>query len=250
MLAAYALVLCTALAGSDETPISTHAPLQAVLDQHLSRGRVDYGAIKSSDALDAYLQTLAGASEPTGRAERMAFWINAYNALTIDLIADEWPLASIRDLNGGNPWDARKFTVAGRSVTLNTIEHKILRPMGDPRIHAAVNCASIGCPPLYRKVFTAGGLNGQLAAASRSWASSNGAVINQAAGTVQLSQIFDWYGDDFVRRADTDVPGIDGKQEAAVDFLADHLDAEVAGWLRSGGYTIGWSDYSWKVNSK
>lgn len=239
-----ALLSSLALAAPDT------AAYQAVLDAHLSRGRVDYGAVKASGALDGYLAGLETAAEPAGRAEKMAFWINAYNALTIDLIADEWPVSSIMDLDGGKVWDTRSFTVAGRSVTLNAIEHQILRPMGDARIHAAVNCASIGCPPLYPKAFTGAGLEGQLAAASRAWMQTNGVKVDPAGKQVTLSKIFEWYGDDFVPRADTDVPGLDGKREAAVDFAADHLPAETAAFLRSGGYSLGYHAYDWKVNGQ
>lgn len=244
MLAAAALLTAAALAAPDP------GPYQAVLDQHLSGGRVDYAAIKAAGALDGYLAALASAPEPAGRAEQMAFWINAYNALTLDLVADAWPLASIRDLDGGNPWDARSFSVAGRSVTLNAIEHEILRPMGDARIHAAVNCASVGCPPLHGRAFTAANLDAELTAASRAWMKTNGVRVDRAGGAVTLSKIFDWYGDDFVPRADTDVPGIDGKQEAAIDFAADHLPEDTAAWLRQGGYSVAYHGYDWKVNGK
>ena len=226
------------------------APYQAVLDQHLRQGRVDYAAIQRTGALDGTLDGLAKATEPTAPAEKMAFWINAYNALTIDLIADEWPVSSIRDLDGGKVWDSRSFTVAGRAVTLNDIEHRILRPMGDPRIHAAVNCASVGCPPLPAGAFTAANLDAELTAASRRWVASNGASIDQAGGVVRLSRIFDWYGDDFVPRADRAIPGLDPKQAAAIDFLADHAEPAVATWLAGGGYRVEWQPYDWAVNAR
>lgn len=244
MILAFALAAPAALAAPDVTP------LQQVLDQHLKGGRLDYAAIAASDPLDGYLAQLAAAPEPSDRAAKMAFWINAYNALTIDLVADHWPLASIRDLDGGDPWGKRRFSVAGKQVTLNDIEHQILRPMGDPRIHAAVNCASIGCPPLYPRAFTAAGLEAQLSGASSAWAAGNGARIDQAGGAVGLSKIFDWYGDDFLARTDTDVPGLDGKQQAAIDFLADHLAGADAAWLRAGGYSVSWVDYDWRVNAR
>ena len=227
------------------------APFQVVLDQHLdAQGQVDYAAIRAKKALDPYLQALSTTAEPADRAGRMAFWLNAYNALTVDLIADAWPVGSIRDLDGGRVWNTRRFTVAGRSVTLDEIEHRILRPMNDPRVHAAINCASRGCPPLPGQVFKAAELDRQLDAASRRWARSNGLRIDRATKKVELSKIFDWYGEDFLARTDADIPGADGKKEAAIDFLADHLPEEDARWLRAGGYEIGWQDYDWGVNAR
>lgn len=227
------------------------AAYQAVLDAHVdARSTVDYAGLEASGALEPVVASFATATEPTAAADKAAFWINAYNALTLDLISDSWPLASIRDLDGGDPWNKRTFTVAGRAVTLNDIEHKILRPMGDARVHAAVNCASRGCPPLPTRAFTGAALEAQLDAASRAWAATNGAVVDRAAKRVQLSMIFDWYGEDFLGRADQPVPGLKGKQAAAIDFLADHASADLASFLRSGDYSVSWAPYDWKVNQR
>ncbi|MEL6343649.1 MAG: DUF547 domain-containing protein [Myxococcota bacterium] len=227
-----------------------HSAFDQVLRQHVNRrGDVNYAAIQSSGALDGYLSSLSTASEPTARAEKMAFWINAYNALTVDLIADNYPLGSIRDLDGGDPWNARTFPVAGRQITLNDIEHKILRPMGDARIHAAVNCASRGCPPLAMHAFTAAGLNGQLDRASAHWATRNGVRIDEAQNTVTLNQIFDWYGEDFVGVYTGDIPNVDDKQEAAINFVAQYLP-EQANYLKTGEYAVSYHSYSWKLNAQ
>lgn len=235
------LMISTAMA-------TDHSALQSVLSEHVnSRGNVDYAAVKTAGALDGYLDAISQAAEPSGSAEKMAFWINAYNALTIDLIADNYPLASIRDLDGGDPWGVQKFTVAGRQVTLNAIEHEILRPMGDARIHAAVNCASRGCPPLMRSVFTSSGLDSQLDAASTNWMTINGVKVES--GTVKLSKIFDWYGDDFLPGSDFDIPGVEGKEEAALNFAARYLPAQ-AETIRAGGYTVEYAAYSWSLNKQ
>ena len=137
--------LWLALTGSGVAHAVDVASWQAVLDAHVDTASdVDYAGVKADPRLETYVAGLATASEPEGKEAQLAFWMNAYNALTVDLVTDEWPLASIRDLDGGNPWRKRTFTVAGRSVTLDDIEHRILRPLGDPRIHAGVNCASRG----------------------------------------------------------------------------------------------------------
>jgi len=231
--------------------VAEAADLSVVLGQHVDEGgRVAYGAASGDAALEAVVAGLAGVAEPVDRAEKMAFWINAYNVLTVDLVADHWPLESIRDLDNGNPWDARRFTVAGKSVTLNDIEHRILRPMGDPRIHAAVNCASLGCPPLATTPFTAAGLDAELDAASRRWVQTTAVSIDQTKGTVSLSRIFDWYGKDFLATATADVPGIEGKKDAALQFVARYLPKEEAAWLMAGGYAVSWAEYSWVVNAR
>lgn len=227
------------------------AELSAVLARHVDgSGKVDYAAASADEELEAVVSALATAAEPSDKAAKMAFWINAYNVLTVDLVADHWPLASIRDLDEGNPWDARKFKVAGREVTLNDIEHRILRPLGDARIHAAVNCASLGCPPLATTPFTAAGLDQELDAASARWASTTGIRIDKDNNTVALNKIFDWYGDDFAPGAKGDVPGVEGKQDAAIQYLARHLPEATSAWLLAGGYTVSWAGYSWRVNGK
>jgi hypothetical protein len=228
-----------------------HAPWQQVLDAHVNAAHnVDYAAAADSVVLEAYVASLATAPAPKGRDATLAFWMNSYNALTVDLIADSWPLESIRDLDDGNPWEARTFTVAGQQVTLNDIEHKILRPLGDPRIHAGVNCASRGCPPLHRKAFSESNVQTELAAASKVWTQSSGMKLDKGGGKVLLNKIFDWYGEDFIAAGPIDLPGIEGKPEAAVSFMLPFVAAEDAAWLKAGGYAVDWRPYSWTVNAQ
>lgn len=232
---------------------SGHEAFDALLTGHVASGKVDYAGIAAKGAaLDAYIAGL-GTASLTGRAraEQMAFWINAYNALTLDVVSDNLPLSSIKDLDGGKVWDTRRWTVAGLSVTLNDIEHKILRTMGDPRIHAAINCASKGCPPLRAGAFTAEGLDAQLDAAVRAWALGNGVAVST--DRVGLNSIFDWFGDDFTGAygpAKFDIPGVEGKPEAALNFLMPHLAAETRQQLQAGGYVTYWSPYDWALNKK
>ncbi|MDP2309869.1 MAG: DUF547 domain-containing protein [Pseudomonadota bacterium] len=230
----------------------SHAKLQKVLDARLSGGRVDYAALEAAPAdLDAYLAEVAAAPVASlSAADKKALYINAYNAYTLDLIADNFPLASIRDLDFGLVWDIRKFNVGGAMLTLNDIEGKNLRNLGDPRIHAAVNCASLGCPPIAPKVYTGTGLDAQLDAASRAWAST----ATLSGTTLTVNKIFDWYGDDFTPTfgsARFDIPGLSGKEEAAANFIAHFSTTPArAEALRKGGYTVTFADYSWKVNAK
>lgn len=227
----------------------THAGLQAVLDARVRGDGVDYAGLRAEPApLDAYLRSLATASlDGRPRAEVVAFWINAYNALTIDVVADAWPLASIRDLDGGKVWDTRRFPVAGQSVTLNHIEHAILRPLGDARVHGALNCASRGCPPLAGEAYVGARLDAQLDAAARRLA----APATLSGGRLVVSRIFEWFGGDFVLgygAARRDLPGLDGAAEAAANFVAAHRP-DLAGPLGAGGYTVTFAEYDWAVNA-
>jgi hypothetical protein len=223
--------------------------LQQALDTYTAGGNVDYAAIHAARAFDPIVRAFAEAQVPSDPNAATAFWINAYNALTIDLVADEWPLDSIRSLDGGKVWDTRKFVVANKPVTLNEIENGILRPLGDPRVHAALNCASRGCPPLAAKVFAGPTLGSQLDVQSSVWMHTTGIAIERARGTVALSKIFDWYGEDFAKVPGPDVPGIDGEAEAAIRFAILH-DPGDASYLRAGGYTVTWAPYDWGLNAK
>lgn len=228
-----------------------NGPWQSTLNAYVGAdGLVDYAGIKANKPLDSWLTSLATATEPTSRADRMAFWLNAYNALTVDLIADNYPLASIMDLDGGKVWDTRSFSVAGRQVSLNDIEHRILRPLADARVHAALNCASRGCPPLQKKAYAGTTLDAQLQDAARAWMNSNGIQIDAPNRTVKLNRIFEWYGGDFYTGKHTNIPGVEGRQEAALDFALRYLPADKGAYLKQGGYTLGWIEYDWALNGK
>lgn len=228
-----------------------HAPLQAVLTAHVAAdGRVDYAAIARSEALDPYLEALAAAPLPADPGQRLALWINAYNALTIDLVADSWPLGSIMELDGGKVWDTRRYTVAGEQLTLNQLEHERIRPVADGRVHAAINCASLGCPPLSRAVYTAEGLQAQLDAAARAWAVGNAVVIDRQAGTARFNAIFDWFGEDFVVEGDAAPPGLSGELAEAAAWVAAYAPPDTAAWLRAGGYQASFGTYDWAINAR
>ncbi len=185
-----------------------HSAWNQFLSSYVSAGsdgvnRVNYGAAKGAQAaLKRYIAGLE-ASDPTTltRDAAMAFWINLYNAKTVDTVLDNYPVASIRDIGGGvfsrGPWDSKISTVSGRSLSLNDIEHGILRPIWkDARIHYAVNCASIGCPNLRTKAFTAKSLNRDLDQAARDYATSSRGAEQTSKGLV-VSSIYEWYKADF-----------------------------------------------------
>jgi hypothetical protein len=209
-------------------------------------GRVDYALLAGDHRLEPAVAALATAAEPTAAGPRLLFWIDAYNLLTLDLVADAWPVAGIKEIDHGKPWSTRRFSVAGRSVTLDDIEHRILRPAGDPRVHAALVCASRGCPPLATAWLSGQDADAALHAAARRWATTTAIRVDTAARTVHLSRIFDWFAEDFATDA-ASLPGLNAKESAAIRFLAPYLPAH-APFLLAGGYTVRWADYDWSLN--
>lgn len=200
-----------------------HAAWTAWLQRYVSTdgagvNRVAYGKVTAEDraVLDAYVGALAAA--PVGalnRAEQMALWINLYNALTVRVVLDHYPVASIRDIDispglfADGPWGKKLATVEGEPVSLNDIEHRILRPVsGDNRVHYAVNCAAVGCPNLARAAYTAADLDAMLEAAARAYVNDPRGV-RVAGGRVTVSKLFSWYAADF-----------GGGEAAVMEYLA------------------------------
>ena len=217
------------------TAYPTHEAFDALLRQYVDdRGQVNYEGLKSrSMALDKYLQRLENnapdASWP--RNEAMAYWINAYNAYTLKLIVDNYPVRSIKDLEGGNPWDVKWINIGGKRYSLNNIEHDILRKdFFDPRIHAVVNCAAASCPPLWNRAFTAANLEKGLQTRTTAWI--NNPTYNQIdENRLRLSKLFDWYGDDFGDN---------------IDFVNEYFRGDEI----SERATISYLDYDWALNEQ
>jgi hypothetical protein len=214
----------------DAPPLDAdHAVFAAVLARCVRPDGVDYAALRAAPGdLDRYRAQLAAAPLPTARPEVLALFINAYNAHTLALVlatlpADQgaWPAWSITQATRGdlNPWQAFDMAVAGRRYTLDAIEHQVLRPLGDPRIHMAVNCASRSCPPLAAEPFRAATIDAQLEAVARDFA-NDPYHVRLAGAVVTVNPILDWFAADFAsgggvraflraRRA-ADTPGLAG----------------------------------------
>lgn len=165
---------------------------------------IAYGEVTKADkqALNDYLDQLQGLSISNyNRGEQFAFWVNLYNARTVALILEHYPVDSIKDISFGwfsfGPWDEKLMTVEGESLSLNDVEHRILRPIWkDNRIHYAVNCASIGCPNLADKPYTAANYERLLTQGARDYINHpRGVLVNGAELTV--SKIYQWYSVDF-----------------------------------------------------
>ena len=183
------------------TASPNHHLLDSLLQKHVSdAGKVNYKGLKADKAiLDAYCQQLSDhpVLETWTREEKMAYWINAYNAFTIKLIVDNYPTKSILNFDGGKTWDVRRIKLSDKKYSLNNVENDILRPQfKDPRIHFAINCAAKSCPPLWNHAFTAENLEATLE--SRTRAFINDTKYNTLTGSrAQVSKIFDWYSVDF-----------------------------------------------------
>ncbi|WP_106790713.1 DUF547 domain-containing protein [Aquimarina sp. Aq78] len=175
-----------------------HQSWNDLLQKHVSaNGTVDYIGFKQDHrALKSYLEVLRKntPTENWNKSDTLAYWMNVYNAFTIKLILDNYPLKSIKDIK--DPWDLRFFKLGNKWYTLNDIEHRILRKMGDPRIHFGINCASISCPRLLNKAFTPQNVDQELEKLTIDFI--NDTKRNTiTSNSVQLSKIFTWFAKDF-----------------------------------------------------
>lgn len=226
-----------------------HSAWQQILSRHIQKNEsginlFDYRAARnaSSAELKQYLSRMQ-ALDPRdySSAEQEAYWINLYNALTVELILQNYPLESITKLGRGffrfGPWDDKIATVADESLTLNDIEHRILRPIWqDVRIHFAVNCASVGCPNLQTIAFTAQNVNGLMEYAAFEYLSHTRAANFDSRGRLQLSSLFDWYAVDF---------GTNTSER--LNSLSNYAPDDLAERLRSYEGRIDY-EYDWALN--
>lgn len=202
---------CRSIVRRVESQPVTHEIWDSLVKKHAkANGLVDYkGFIRDSTELNRYLHLLESAhpsDQGWTRQEQMAYWINAYNAFTVQLIVRNYPTKSIKDIQRGLPfvnsvWDLKFIRIQGYTYDLNNIEHNILRPVfKDARIHAAINCASYSCPRLLNEAYTAEHLETQLENAMKSFV--NDSLRNQITDEkAQISEIFKWFKGDFVRDA-------------------------------------------------
>lgn len=207
--------------------------------------RFDYAALKANaedfKALRDYLFSLTSLDPRTySKKEQFAYWVNLYNALTVYVVTGRYPIESIKDIKSGlidyGPWNKELITIAGQKVTLNHIEHGILRPIWeDPRIHYAVNCASLGCPNLCPEVYTADNAERLLEKSAKEYINhARGATIED--GELKISSIYDWFNIDF-----------GGTNEGVFEHLKKYAEPELAEQL--DGFTDFDDDYDWALNA-
>ena len=261
LLAASALAVLAPAVGAQSGFDHSHAAFTALLKKHvvlLDGGKASQlryaGMASDASALKAYTDSLSAVSAATfgsfSKAQQMAFLINAYNAFTIELILTRYPkLASIRDLGSllSNPWKPKFVKLLGTEMSLDNIEHDTLRAKGrydDPRIHFAVNCASVGCPMLREEAFVADRLEAQLEEQTLRFMSDR-SRNRYADGKLQLNKIFDWYGGDF-KLGHKGIASLPAFAARYANQLADApADRER---IKAGSVDIGFLDYDWKLN--
>jgi hypothetical protein len=228
-----------------------------ILSQNGVASKVNYSGFQQDRvALKAYLNSVSSVSQTEfnawSKTEQLAFLINAYNAFTIELILTKYPdLTSIKDLGEllSSPWKKKFFTLFGKQHSLDEVEHGMIRAEGvydDPRIHMAVNCASIGCPALRTEAFIATRLDEQLEDSVKRFLSDRARNrYNSGKNTLEVSKIFDWYGKDFAR-------GFRGSKSvnaflaAYADLLTDKADEQQK--IREGKPSIKFLEYDWSLN--
>ncbi len=196
-------------------------------------GFVDYKAFqKDRDRLDKYLETLSSQnpSEKWSQAELLAYYINLYNAYTLDLILRNYPVESIQDIHGA--WTKAFVKVGDTNISLGGIENSLLRKMNEPRIHFAINCASVSCPKLMNEAYTADNIDEQLDKAAREFVNSDKNEISS--NSAKLSRIFDWYEDDFT---------IHGK--TLVEYINQYSDTKL-----EPNAKLGYKNYDWNLNEQ
>ncbi|MEM6253497.1 MAG: DUF547 domain-containing protein [Cyanobacteria bacterium P01_D01_bin.156] len=229
-----------------------------VLDTYVdSEGWVNYADLQQSrQTLDTFNNALAEIDDATlsgwSEEEQIAFWINAYNSLTLKSIVDQTPLKpSIKDITG--VWRLRKHPINQKQKTLNEIEHDVLRvDFDEPRLHAAIVCAAISCPPLRNEAFTGARLDEQLDEQVMQWlARPDGFKIDREAGEVKLSKIFSWFGGDWIPSYGVDSGFAGSKEERAVlNFVSNYVSDDDKAYLEAGDYKVSYFDYDWSLNNQ
>lgn len=220
----------------------SHDLFNQVLKEHVDKGKVDYAKLKANpEKLETYLDMLAIA-KPASMSynSQLAFWINTYNAFIIKGVIDHYPTPSVRKVKlFGGFFSRLKFHVAGGSYTLNQIEHDIIRKeFVDPRVHFALVCASIGCPPIENTVYLPETIEDQLDAVTLKFVTNPEKVrLDREKRILYLSEIFKWYKEDFTE-------GYDG----VADFLTDYLPSEDTDFVLAKDVKIQYLDYDWSLN--
>lgn len=227
----FLLLTFTLIIGFANAQQFDHSTWDAVLNKYVStKGEVNYKAIKNDPTeLNSYLDQLSSAkpNKTWSKEETLAFYINAYNAFTVKLIIDNYPTKSIKDIK--QPWDKKFISIDGKTLSLNNIEHDILRKLDEPRIHFAINCASISCPKLLNKAFTSSALDQQLEMVTKAFINSSENTITEK--KIEISKLFSWFKSDFTTNG------------TVVDYFNKYSDITIHKKAK-----IKFKDYNWNLN--
>ncbi|AWV88050.1 DUF547 domain-containing protein [Bradymonas sediminis] len=231
----------------EKSAIFDHSGFAQLLAEHVdsAAGRVDYAGLKKDQKkLDAYLEKLGAVDLKTlGADEKLALLINAYNAYTLQLILENYPgVKSIKDLK--SPWKSKRYKVGGHTLSLDDIEHGLIRPVyKDSRIHFAVNCASIGCPPLQAFAFEGEKIDAQLDLAARKTLQDT-RYVRIEGDKLKISVLLNWYGDDFIGE------DYSPRSKTLAAYVARFGTPEVRAFVEKhqGAPSVGFIDYDWSLN--
>jgi len=231
----------------------SHQLFTKILNQYVKNGLVNYKGLKNDVRFEKYLDQLANTyPEKLSQNEKLAFWINAYNAFTLKIVVENYPIESIIELHTGGKiigyligktvWDKQFITINNNKYSLNDIEHKILRKMNEPRIHFAIVCASISCPTLRNEAFEADKIEEQLKLQTTQFVNDKGKNIfdikNRKAVT---SKIFSWFGEDFGK-----------SDENILKFISQYLPENISIDIKSNlqNWDISYKEYNWDLNKQ
>ncbi|MBC8044272.1 MAG: DUF547 domain-containing protein [Rhizobacter sp.] len=228
-----------------------HAPFTEALGKHVKNGKVDYKGFKGDKQFAAYIESLKKVDPYAIDAkERLAYWLNVYNAFTIKVVMDNYPLKSIKDLGEGNlvvgtifkstVWDRKNVDINGKTYSLNDIENNIIRKTGDPRVHFAMVCAAKSCPPLRTEAYEPSKLNAQLEDQGRTFmAQTSKNRFDFAKKEATISNIFNWFKGDFEKTG-----------QPVLEYLARFLPKEQGEQLKtdSKSFKVDYTEYDWSLN--
>lgn len=231
------LTFASMMASSLSASINFHDPFNQVLHEAVMDGEVDYKLIKNNSNFASYVDSLKANQTFANQNEELAFWINGYNALVIQGI-----------LSGGSPssffgrnsfFKSDQYTIAGKKINLNDLEREVIIPIGEPRIHFAINCASRSCPKLLPEVFSAEKLDQQLTQATQDFINDpTRNKFDASTNTAFISKIFDWFEEDFVNHSGS-----------VAHYIAQYVkDENISKDLRAGNYKIKYLKYDWGLN--
>ncbi|MGH8238393.1 MAG: DUF547 domain-containing protein [Steroidobacteraceae bacterium] len=257
--------------GASDSFDQTHGQFDRLLRAHVHDGRVDYAELHAQPSqLEEYVAAIGRVDARTlaqfSREQQMAYWINAYNAFTLQAIVDNYPLRrrgikglafpanSIWQIPG--VWKGDSHHAGGRNVSLDGIEHGILRPRySERRVHFALVCASLSCPDLRSEAYRADRLEQQLQDQTRRFVAdaAKGVRIDHDERTVHLSSIFKWFGEDFARASDTPAAlrTLSASQAGVLAFVQGYVgDARDRALLASGRFHVEYLKYDWRLNEE
>jgi hypothetical protein len=233
------------------SPAQEHRLFTEILNKYVKNGLVDYKSLKNDNHLDKYLFQLSETDpDKLNRKEKLAFWINAYNAFTLQVVRDNYPIESITDLHTGGKvigyllgktvWDKEFIKINNKKYSLNDIEHKILRKMNEPQIHFAIVCASSSCPELMNEAYEADKIETQLENQTRKFLNDKTRNhIDLKGRKVFISKIFDWFEEDF-----------GGNKENVLKFISKYIQENIASDIKTNIslWNISYEDYNWNLN--